>query len=140
MRLPAQDQLLAPVLYGVGGDRTAAVPAGLVPEAGFIRQRIHQPGLALGNLPDATARCLPELLAGLRRMLHQQGLDLGLREVAQPVRLGLDVERAAIGDNRVLGAGSDPVVAHIAYSAKDHALRKAVRPFRVAGADLSEHR
>ena len=36
-----QDQLLAGVLDGVGGDRLATVAPGLVAEAGFVGQRVH---------------------------------------------------------------------------------------------------
>ena len=75
----------------------------------------------------------------------EQRAHVGLREVAEAERLGLDVERAAAGDHRVLGAGVDAVVpdvtdvTYVAHAAQHDALRKAGWALVVAGPQLAKH-
>ena len=73
-------------------------------------------------------------------VLGDQGAHLRLGEVPQAQRLGPDVERAAAGDDRLLGARVDAVVAHVAHPAQHHALGKATRAPDVAGPELTQHR
>ena len=73
-------------------------------------------------------------------MLPQQRLRLRPREVPQPQRGGLDVERAAPGDHRLLRCRPDAVVPHVAHPAEHDALGKRDRPQVVARAQLAEHR
>ena len=72
-------------------------------------------------------------------MLRQQRLDFAAREVPEPQGLGANVEGAATGDDGVFGGRPDAVVAHVAHAAQDHALWKAARAVRVAGAQLPQH-
>ena len=139
MRIAAQDQLLAGILNGGGADCTAAVPPGLILEAGLVRQRVHQPRLPAGQLPELELRLRRETLTRLARVLGQQMLDLGLREVAEPQGLRPDVEGAATGDDGVLTGGANAVVAHVAHAAQNHALGKVTRASRVAGPQLAQH-
>ena len=138
--LPAEDQLLAGVLDRRFGDRAAAVARRPVVEAGFVGERVHQPRLTPGQLPDRGAGLARKRLAGLLVVLSEQGLDLVRREVSEPQRLGAHVEGAPAGDDRVLRGRPDAVVAHVAHPAQDHALRKPVRALRVAGPELAKDR
>ena len=95
MRVTAQDQPLLCLPDGCRGDRARTVAARLVAEAGVVAQRVHQPRLAGGALPDQLQRIVHERLPGLFRVLRGQGARLLLAEVAEPQRLRLDVERAA---------------------------------------------
>ena len=93
-----------------------AVAARLVAEAGVVAQRVHQPRLAGGAGHDRLQRIFRERLPGQRA-------DLLLGEVAEPQRLGLDVE----GEHQpVLGGGVDAVVAHVAQPAQDDAVLRTL--------------
>ena len=138
--LAAPDQLLARVLDRRRGDGPAAVPPGLAAEARLVGEGVHQPRLALGQRPDPAPRFRRERLAGLAGVLIEQRFDLPRREVAQPQRLGADVEGAAAGDDRLFRRRPDAVVAHVAHPAEDDALREAARALRVARAQLPQHR
>ena len=81
MRLASEDQLFAGILYGGCGHCPASVPPRLVPEAGFVCQGVHQPRLALGQIPDVSPRLIRERLSGLLCMLREQGFDLALGEI-----------------------------------------------------------
>ena len=61
------------------------------------------------------------------------------REVPDAQRFGPDVERAAAGDDRVLRARTDAVVAHVTHSAQHHALREAPGTLVIAGPQLPEY-
>ena len=139
MRAAGQDQFLAGGEDVVQADGAGAVPPGLVVEAGFSAERVHQPGLALGLLPNRIQRFGSELLAGLGGVLGDEGAGLGLREVAQAQGLGGDVERAAAGDN-LPGTGADAIVPDVPQAAQHHALRKARRALLIAGPQLPQHR
>ena len=135
----AQHQLLHGVANGLLGDVPAAVAARLAVEARLVRERVHQPRLAAGSAPDFVQRLLVEPLSGGFGVLAQQGVRLGLREIAEAQRAGVHVECAAAEYHCVLGAGPDPIVAHIADAAQHDAVGIAARPFRVAGAQLAEY-
>ena len=115
------------------------VPGGGALRAGFVRQRVHQPRLPLGPLPDRLLGLRRERLAGLFGVLLQERLRLPLGEVPQAQRLRLDVERAAASDDGLLGGGANAVVAHVADAAQNDALRKPCRAAVVAGAELPQH-
>ena len=137
--LPAQDEVLSGVEEVVAGDRTGTVPARIGVEAGAAAERVHQPGLAPGLGPHRLQRLRGEGLPGFRAVLGEQRAYLRLREVPEAQRFRPDVERAAAGDRRVLRAGMDTVVAHVAHPAQHHALRKAPGALVVAGAQLPQH-
>jgi hypothetical protein len=61
-------------------------------------------------------------------------------EVADPQGLGPDVEGAAAGDDLVLGARMDPVVAQVAHTAEHHRGRGGTRALGIAGAQLAQQR
>ena len=122
---PAQDELLLGVEEVVGGSRARPVTAGVVAEAGFATEGVHQPRLAPSLPPHGIQRFRGERLPGLLGVLREQRSHVGLREVAEAQRLGPDVEYAAAGDRRVLGAGMDAVVAHVAHPAQHDALRES---------------
>ena len=134
MRLAAQDQLLVRILDGGQGNGLAAVPPALVFEAGFVRQGINQPRLALGQLPNRSTCLVCEHLAGLLGVLRQQGLDLLMRKISEPQGFGADVKRTAPGDDGIFRGRLNAVVAHVAHPAQDHALGKAPRTIRVTSA------
>ena len=140
VRLAARDEPLPRVTDGVGRDRPGAVPAGRVPEAGVVGQGVDQPGLPAGQLPDLVPGARGERLARRLGVLGEQRQNLVVREVAQAQRLGLHVERAAAGDDRLLGARPDAVVAHVPHAAQDDALRKGRRAPDVARSQLAQHR
>ena len=101
---------------------------------------VDQPRLTTGQLPDCGLGVAGEFLAGFRGVLGKQGLDIVWREVAEPQGLGADVEGTPSGDDRVLGRRLDPIVAHVPDAAQDDALRETPRAFRIAGAELAQHR
>ena len=140
MGVAAQDQPLLRVQDGCCRDRAFAVAARLVAEAGIVAQRVHQPRLAGGALPDQRQRTLGERLPGLCRMLRGQRVNLLLGEVAEPQRFRLDIERAAAEHQAVLGSRMDAVVAHVTHPAQDDAVRKALRAVDVPRAQLAQHR
>ena len=132
--------MLPGVEDGVFGNRTGAIAPGLGVEAGPAAQRVHQPRLAAGLRPHEVERLRGERLSGLPGVLGEQRAHLGLREVAEAQRRGPNVERAAAGDRRLLGACVDAVVTDVPHPAQHDALRKASRALVVAGPQLSEHR
>ena len=137
----SQDQPLLSVQDIVRRDRTGAVPARLALEARLPAQRVDQPRLPRRPRPDQLQRSLREPLPRLLRMLRQQRPRLRLgEEVAQPQRLGPDVERAAAEHQRVLRGGVDAVVANVPHATQDHAVREASWALVVTGAELSQHR
>ena len=140
MRFAAHDEPLARRRDGVGRDGPAAVPPRLVPEAGVVAERVDQPRLASGQPPDLLAGVSRERLSRFLGVLRQQRARLAFREIPQAEGLGLDVEGAAAGDDRLLGTRMDAVVAHVADAAQDDALREGVGAQRVAGAQLTEYR
>ena len=139
MSVAPQDKTLARFLDGVERDRPAAVSRGLVLEAGFVGQRVHQPGLAAGQFPDCRQDFMGDGLAGLLGVLAQQVAHLPLREVAQAQGLGLDIEGAA-AEHDIPCCGADAVVAHVAHAAQNDALREVPRSVAVPAAQLPEHR
>ena len=111
-----------------------------IPEAGVVAQRVHQPRLTAGARANQRQRVLCERLPSGRGVLRKQGPYLVLREVAQPQRLGLDVEGAAAENQPVLGGRVDAVVAYVAHPAQDDAVREGGRALVVAAAQLPQHR
>ena len=136
---PAQDQVLLGVEEVVCGNRAGVVASRIAAEARSAAERVHQPRLAAGLPPHRAERVRRERLPRLFGVLGEQRAHVGLREVAQAQRFGLDVERAAAHDDRVLGAGVDAVVADVTHAAQHDALRKAGGTPVVAGPQLAEH-
>ena len=137
VRLAAQDQPFLRFDHHPGRDRRRAFPAWLHLEADLVSQSVDQPGLAVGQFPGQFQRRLLESLPGLLGVLPVQRFHISLVKVAQAQRLGLDVERAAAGDDGFVTAGMDAIVAHVAYSAQDDALWKRRRTPGIAGAQLA---
>ena len=102
MGVAAQDQPLLRLQDGGRGDRARTVAPRLVAETGVVAQRVHQPRLAGGALPDQLQRIFGKRLSGLLRVLRGQGARLRLAEVAEAQRLRLDVERAAAEHQAIL--------------------------------------
>jgi hypothetical protein len=140
MRDATLDQVLLGLVDHGQVDRATAVAPGAHVEAGLVGERVDQPGLTAGQVPDLLQGLGGEDLPGLGGVLQQQGVDLVLIEVAQAQRLGLDVEGAAAGDDLGLGAGVDAVVAQVAHAAQHDRLREALGALRVAGAQLAQQR
>ena len=140
MHHPAPDEPFARFADGLYIDRARPVAARLVAEAGFVGQRVHEPRLAAGGVPDFGLRRVAPCLSRLPGVLHEERLDLAGAEVSETQGLGADVEGAAAENHGVFGARPDAVVAHVADAAQDDALRKPVRPAGVAAAQLSQHR
>ena len=140
MRLAALDDPLLRTPNVVGGDWTAAVTPGFVPETGLVRQRVHQPRLAAGPLPDRFQRRGCELLPRLTGVLREQRRYVVPGEVAQAHRTGLDVEGAAAGNHCLFRAGTDAVVADVPHPAQHDALREAGGAPHVSGPQLAQHR
>ena len=69
-----------------------------------------------------------------------RGGDVVPVEIAQPQRLRLDVERAAPGNEVLLGARPNAIVPHVADAAQNHALREPSGTVAVAGAELPQDR
>jgi hypothetical protein len=136
----AQDQVLLGLVDQRDVDGAGAVAPGGDLEAALVGQRIDQPGLALGQVPDPLQGLGREDLPGLGRVLAEQRGHLLGGEVPQAQRLGLDVEGTAAGDRRRLGAGVDAVVAQIPHPAQHHRGRKGRRALRVARAQLAQQR
>jgi hypothetical protein len=117
----------------------AAVAGGLVFPGAFVAQRVHQPGL-----PSVSAQSSGQMAGSIAWpvvgfVLLPQGHGFFTAEVAQAQRLGLDVERAAAGDDFLVG-GVHAVVAHIAHAAQDDGLRERARALGIARADLAQQR
>ena len=134
MRLAAGDD----AFLGVANIRRANVSVGNR-LAALVRQRVHQPRLPLGLFPDGLLRLGGELLARFLPVLFQQAIDVALAEVAEPQRLGANVEGAAAGDDFVRRARADAVVAHVAHAAQYDALRELARAAIVARPQLAQH-
>jgi hypothetical protein len=109
-------------------------------KAGLVGQRVDQPGLALGQLPDPVDGRVGEGLTGLGGVLGEQRGAVGGIEVAQAQGLGLDVEPAAAGDDLLLGRGMDAVVAQVAHAAEHDGGRERLRALGVTGAQLAQQR
>ena len=139
MRVASQNETLAGVLDALERNRSAAVVRRLVLEAGLAGRRVHQPGLAAGLPPDFGESVVGEGLAGFVGVLTEQIPDLALREIAEAEGLGLDVEGAAT-QHDLPRRRADAVVAHVAYTTQDDALREAPGPVAVPAAQLPEHR
>ena len=139
MDLSALNEMLPGVEDVGGGDSAGSVAPRLAGEADPAAQRVHQPRLAPGLSPYGLQRLRGERLSGLRGVLGEQGVHLGLCEVPDAQRFGPDVERAAAGDDRVLRARMDAVVAHVAHSAQHHALRETPGTPVIAGPQLPEY-
>ena len=116
------------------------VATGLVPETGFVSQRVHQPRLALRQPPDLLPPLVREHLVRLPGMLCQQGLDLARQEISEPQRFGPNVECAATRDDGVFGPGPNSVVAHVTHAAQNYALGKPPGAVRVTGPELTQYR
>lgn len=80
-----------------------------------------------------------EDLARLRGVLAVERSHLFQGEIAQAVRLDLDVERARQADARRAAPRGQLVVAHITNSTQDHGPREVSRAIRKPGPELAEH-
>lgn len=89
----------------------------------FVGEGVDQPGVAAGVRPGFGEDVLGEGLAGGVRVLLIECADLGLGEIAQAQRLGLDVEGGAAGDDFAAG-DVDAVVLDVAQTAQDDGLRE----------------
>ncbi len=138
MGLPPQNQVLLGLVDPRDRDRQAPIAALPHLETGFIRQRVDQPGLAQSQGPHPVQSLGGEDLTGLRSVLQQQSLNLGLEEITQAQGLGLDVEGAPAGDRRRLGTRVNPVVTQVPHPAQHHRLRELHRPLGIAGPQLSQ--
>jgi hypothetical protein len=69
----AQDQVLLGLVDQRHVDGAGAIAPGRHLEAGLVGQRVDQPGLALGQLPDPLQGLGGERLAGLGGVLAEQG-------------------------------------------------------------------
>ena len=139
MHGPFQNELLLSFQDVGNFDRMAPVQPLFALEAGLLAERVHQPRLALRPSPDQFQGIRAKRLAGFRRVLGQQGLALRGREIAQPERFGLDVERAAAPDLLVPGGRPNAVIPHVAHAAEHDALQECARTEVVAIAELAEH-
>ena len=133
----AQDELFLRVQDGFRRHRTRPVAALVVAGTRPVRERVDEPGLALGLPPDHLQRLRREHLPGFVRVLVQKRTHLLLSEVSEAQGLCLDVEGAAADDDRPLGARVDAVVAHVADAAEDDAVGKVRGPVHVAGPQLA---
>ena len=140
MGLAALDQGFARFEDIALGEWAFAQAERLVLEAHLPGQRVDKPRLAPGLLPHGVHGSGRELLTGLGGVLVQQGRDLRCGKISEAEGPGLDVEGAATGDDLLFGTRMNAVVPHVAYAAKDHALRKPVRAIDVAGTQLAKHR
>ena len=83
MRVAAQDDPFARLIDRGDRHRPPAAAFGQALDR-VLRERVDQPGLPVGERPDAALRFRRPSLPGRRGMLREQPPDLVVREVAQP--------------------------------------------------------
>lgn len=116
-----QDDNLLGGLHVGGRDRDAAVPHIAVHD--LIGDRVHQPGVAAGEVIDTIDSLGLEALAGGGGVLLEQGPDVLARERAQGGGLGAHVERRRRAEplERRAFVPGEHVVTHLAHPDERHA-------------------
>ena len=95
--------------------------------------------LPLGQAPDFVPSCVGPRLPISSVCWLSRACASAAEKSARRSDSDLMLKGAAAGDDRLLGAGVDAVVAHVADAAQDDALREAAWAVGIAGAQLPQH-
>ena len=135
-----EDQLLLGVGNDVAADSVGAAKPYWILKTGSLAQRVHQPWLSMGLRPDLFNRVGLESLAGFLRVLKQQRIQFGSREVAECKCAITDVECAPAGNLVTERTRVDTIVLQVAYATQHDALWEAGGALGVPRAELAQDR